>query len=180
MRPVALKVIVTLAVLLLTSCATPIKPNQAKATFISSPPGATFSSGSEVWGVEPQSRIWTFRTERTTLTSNPITATWDNGVTVTHTIQMKGGEGGKYTFRMPEGAAENKKCIKYGFKENTEAFSRCLQNEAHANELREQEFQRDQQRRSDKFNADLLRAINPPTVQTDCTTLYGHTSCTSR
>lgn len=92
------------SILLLSGCST-IAPNQNSITFDSNPPGATFSSGNEVWGVGPVTRIWTLNGSQARSVSAPITARWVSGATTNFTMNLQAGQEGSYTIDRPQGVA---------------------------------------------------------------------------
>src|ERR1035437_1843705 len=101
------KIASLLIVLFLTGCssAPSVKPDQNQITFYSDPPGATISSGSDIWGVAPVTRVWTLKDGQQKGESSRVTAVWESGATQTHRIPLDAGKVENFTFKRPQNVA---------------------------------------------------------------------------
>lgn len=93
--------LITTAALLVGACASPLKPNQTRVEFLTQPPGATISTGSQVWGVAPVQLDLPVNAGL----SVPITATWVSGAKKTITLNLRAGQVASFTFNRPQGVA---------------------------------------------------------------------------
>jgi len=83
------------AVLVVSGCATTLRPNQVEVTFSSEPPGALLydstpgASNGVAWGVAPQTRVWTFPPQQMRDGGKiSVTAVWPSGAKKTDIITL--------------------------------------------------------------------------------------------
>lgn len=160
---------------ILTACATPLASNQASGEFRSDPEGATISMKGNVWGEAPQGRLWTF-TGGNRSHSIAVTATWPNGVSVTNTVNINVGDDKVFTLRMPQGAAEKKRCSDYGFREGTTAYANCVQTEVLAAERAE----REQNAAAGAAYGAAMRDVLKEPTKTNCAKIGAYIDCTTK
>lgn len=88
--------------LTLTSCATPIGPNQSQLTYISVPPGAMLYENNTAWGMAPQTKIYTSLDGKTA--TKGVTAVWPSGAKSTQFFNVKLGTRQTATMSRPPNA----------------------------------------------------------------------------
>lgn len=94
------------AAVVLAGCATspaPLGPNEARITFESNPPGATISGDGQTYRT-PVELTFTLPRGHQNYPTNPITARWVSGASVTTTVSLRRGIL-HYVFQRPEGVA---------------------------------------------------------------------------
>jgi hypothetical protein len=106
-----------LACVVLVGCETPLKPNQVRITYDSSPPGAMIYEGEKAWGIAPITLITTGNDtaiRQGYLDDWSMFAMWPSGAKAKSGIRIEFGRGDlEYTFSRPSDAPGLDKDLAY-------------------------------------------------------------------
>lgn len=149
----------SMALLVLTACATAPAPRSAQLTYETQPEGATLYEGGQSIGVAPVQRIYPAAAEGAQIRTPEVTAVWPSGAKETYFTLLPAGADRVATIERPAAAPGLQADLDHARKFQT-ARQQALQREKEA-------LAREQRQNSDRCKAQRAGA-SPGAVLDDC------------